>query len=153
VAATLPFGFGQTTGRDITFESGVLPIFQANCVPCHGSQVKMQQLDLSTFEAVMKGGESGRVITPGKPQESRLVELVEKGAMPKGGKPLPADKIAVIRAWIEAGAPSASKSAHAASESVTEDDVMPILLLRCTPCHGLRRQEGGLALDTRAGMR
>lgn len=152
VAASLSLGFGQTPGRDATFEAGVLPIFQANCVGCHGSAVKMQQLDLSTFEAVMKGGESGRVIAPGKPEESRLIELVEKGAMPKGGKPLPADKIAVIRAWIEAGAPSASKSAHATAESVTEDDILPIVLLRCTPCHGLRRQEGGLALDTRAGM-
>ena len=67
----------------------------------------MMQLDLSTFEGVMKGGESGRVITPGKPQQSRLFELVEKGAMPKGGKQLPADRIAVIREWIEAGALSA----------------------------------------------
>jgi hypothetical protein len=35
---------------------------------------------------------------------------------------------------------------------VTQHEVLPILLRRCTVCHGLRRQEGGLDLHTRAGM-
>jgi hypothetical protein len=35
---------------------------------------------------------------------------------------------------------------------VTEHDVIPIMLLRCTICHGLRRQEAGLDLRSRASM-
>ena len=108
------------------FEKDVQPILQSNCVGCHGPATKMKDLDLSTFSGVMKGSESGAVITPGKPAESALFVNVEQGKMPQGGKRLPADKIAVIREWIDAGAPStvqASASVH--SEPLTEDDVFP----------------------------
>jgi mono/diheme cytochrome c family protein len=132
---------------EATFATGVLPIFQASCIPCHGPAVKMKGLDLSTFAGVMKGAESGEVVTAGAPQESRLYELIEKGAMPKGGKSLPADQMAVIRSWIQSLPP-----AKASAEPLTEDDILPIMFLRCTPCHGQRRQEGDLDLHTRAAM-
>ena len=139
-------------GKSGEFEQNVLPIFEANCVSCHGRALKLKELDLSSFAGVMKGGEAGPVVTPGTPQESRLYQMVEKGAMPKGGKPLSTDQVATIRTWIEAGAPSQTKPADTTQVHVTEDDVQPILLLRCTPCHGLRRQEGGLDLHTRTAM-
>jgi len=142
--------FAQPTPE--TFETSVLTIFQANCVPCHGSAVKMRELDLSTFAGVMKGGDDGPVVTPGKPQESRLYEVVQKGAMPKGGKPLPPGEIASIRKWIEGGARSRSATPNSSIGAVTEEDVLPIFLLRCSPCHGPRRQEGGLALHTKAAI-
>ena len=142
----------QASPKTITFEGNVQPILQANCVPCHGQRVKMKELDLSTFAGIMKGSESGTVVTPGAPQESRLYEMVQKGAMPKGGKPLAAEQVAILREWIQAGARSRSQSAESTAEPVTEDDVLPIVLLRCAPCHGPRRQEGGLDLHTRAAM-
>src|SRR5690242_4671237 len=151
-----PFAFAQTTsekpGNGAIFETSVLPVFQANCVPCHSSAVKMRDLDLSTFAGVMKGGDDGPVVTPGKPQESRLYEMVQRGTMPKGGKPLAPGQIASIREWIEGGARSRSAASEAPIGAVTEDDVLPIFLLRCSPCHGARRQEGGLALHTRAAI-
>ena len=36
--------------------------------------------------------------------------------------------------------------------ALTQHDVIPILLRRCTVCHGLRRQEGGLDLRSRTSM-
>ncbi len=138
--------------KNVTFEGTVLPIFKASCVPCHGPAVKTRGLDLSTLEGVLKGGEDGPVVAPGKPQESRLFEIVEKGSMPKGGKPLAPSQIASIREWIEAGTRSGSATVQSATGPVTEDDVLPIFLLRCSPCHGPRRQEGGLALHTRAAI-
>lgn len=141
-----------TADRTVTFETSVLPIFQSTCVPCHGSAVKMRDLDLSTFAGVIKGGDDGPVVTPGKPQESRLYEMVEKGTMPKGGKPLAPGQIASIRAWIEAGARSSSVTIGPSIGAVTQDDVLPIFLLRCSPCHGPRRQDGGLALHNRAAI-
>jgi len=113
---------------------------------------KLKELDLSTYTGVMKGSEAGPVIVPGKSQESRLFELIEKGAMPKGGKPLPPDQIAIIRDWIDSGAQSRSHQIDAAAGPVTEDDVIPIVLLRCAPCHGARHREGGLDLRSRAAM-
>ena len=135
--------------KTLSFEANVLPILQANCVPCHGATVRMKELDLSSLAGLMKGSESGPVVAAGAPQESRLYRLIEKGEMPKGGKPLPPEQIAVIREWIEAGLPSRSQKMESASTPVTEDDVLPILFLRCTACHGKQRQEGGLDLHTR----
>ncbi|HXJ41842.1 MAG TPA: PSD1 and planctomycete cytochrome C domain-containing protein, partial [Bryobacteraceae bacterium] len=152
--AALVFAQPKPEKRDngATFETSVLTIFQANCVPCHGSAVKMRELDLSTFAGVMKGGDDGPVVTPGKPQESRLYEMVQKGVMPKGGKPLPPGEIASIREWIEGGARSRSATPNSSIGAVTEEDVLPIFLLRCSPCHGPRRQDGGLALHTKAAI-
>lgn len=150
-----PLGRAQSpkaNPKAVTFEANVLPIFQANCVPCHGPALKMKELDLSTIGGVMKGSEAGAVVIPKTPLESRLYQMVDKGAMPKGGKPLSSAEVAIIREWIEAGAPSGLQTAESTGAPVTEDDVLPIVLLRCTPCHGLRRQEGGLDLHTRAAM-
>src|ERR1051326_8937446 len=95
------------------FESAVAPIFQANCVPCHGTRVKMKDLVLSAIDAVMRGSESGPVLTPGQPGEGRLLQVVRDGKRPMG-KPRLADKdIATIETWIAAGAPSLSHAAKA----------------------------------------
>jgi len=85
LAASNVLALGQSK-KPVNFESDVLPIFQANCVPCHGSTVKMKGLDLSTLAGVMKGSDAGPVVTPGDPDESRLYKMVQTGAMPKGGK-------------------------------------------------------------------
>ncbi len=131
----------------------MLPVLKANtCLGCHGSALKIKDLNLSTFEGVRKGSESGAVIVPGKPDESRLFQMVHDGKMPPGGKTRVSDAdLAVIRTWIESGARSESQPVETA-EAVTQDDIIPILYLRCTPCHGLRRQEAGLDLRTKATM-
>ncbi len=80
-------------------------ILKQNCFGCHGG-ARMSELDLRTAEGVSAGGENGKVITPGDPQESRLYQFVthqEKPAMPPGKK-LPDAAIETLRRWIEAGA-------------------------------------------------
>jgi hypothetical protein len=134
------------------FEAGVQPILKANCAPCHGDKVRMKDLNVGSYAALMKGSESGPVIVPGKPDDSRLYQLIQEGKMPMGKPRLAEKDIAVIRAWIEDGARAASGAKLMESAALTQHDVLPILLLRCTVCHGLRRQDGGLDLHTRAGM-
>ena len=142
-------------GRQLTFESDIVPILtKSTCFGCHGPGLKMKDLNLTTYQSALKGSESGPVIVPGKPDESRLLHMVKEGLMPPGGKiHLSEAELATIRDWIESGAKSAS-GAHPEAElaKVTQDDVIPIMLLRCTACHGLRRQEGGLDLRTRESM-
>jgi mono/diheme cytochrome c family protein len=138
---------------DPKFETDILPIFQANCVQCHGDKVKMKELNVSTFVGISKGGESGQIVTPGKPDESRLYQLVRDGKMPFGGKKLSDSDIERIRAWIETGALSTSSHADLTEAApLTQHDIIPIMLSRCTVCHGLRKQDGGLALHTRAAI-
>src|SRR5205085_8616995 len=99
----------------------------------------------------LKGSESGPVIAPGKPDESRLYQLVRDGKMPPGKAHLSDEQVASIRSWIESLGASSAKAAEL-TEDPTEHDVIPIMYLRCSVCHGARRQEGELDLRTRASM-
>ena len=61
--------------------------------------------------------------------------------------------MSAIRSWIEGGAASGTQSVETATAvKVTYQEILPVLLLRCTVCHGLRRQEGGLDLHSYAGI-
>jgi hypothetical protein len=84
------------------FKSEILPVFEKNCVSCHGSRQKMAGLDLSSFTGMMNGSSSGPVIAPGKPDHSLLWKMVESGQMPQGGKLTEGDK-QLLRTYIEQG--------------------------------------------------
>jgi hypothetical protein len=135
-----------------SFQGEIRPLLQAKCTRCHGEKLRKADLDLRTPEGIRKGGESGPVIAPGKPHESPLYEKVHTGAMPPGKKDrLRAPDVDMIRRWIAAGARFDS-SEDGTSAGVTQHDVIPIVLRRCTVCHGRHRQEGGLDLRTKATM-
>ena len=88
----------------------------------------------------------------GKPDESLLLELIIEGEMPpEEDKQLSKDEIATIRRWIESGAEYPGGSS-APSASVTQFQVEPILLRRCTVCHGSQYVEGDLDLRSKARM-
>jgi hypothetical protein len=89
------------------FRSQIKPLLEANCVRCHNSQIKRSGFDLSTREALLRGGDTGAVIVPGDAKSSalykRVSHLVQPG-MPFGGQKLPDTAIAQIAGWINAGA-------------------------------------------------
>lgn len=133
------------------FEKVIQPLLQSKCGKCHGKTVQKAELTLSTVEGIQKGGESGPVIAPGKSAESVLYEKVRAGEMPPDEKDrLTEAEVASIRAWIDRGASFGAQAT--AARGVTQHDVIPILLLRCTVCHGKQKQEADLDLRTRAGM-
>jgi hypothetical protein len=142
----------EATGQAPIFEKDVLPLLKAKCHRCHGDKGKQAELDLRARAGILQGGESGPVIVPGKPDESRLYEMVHDGLMPPGKKgKLRREEVETIRRWIEAGARFANDTGKF-EPAITQDDVIPILLRRCTVCHGPRVQEAGLDLRTRASM-
>ena len=133
------------------FETDVAPLLKAKCSQCHGEKDRKADLDLGSAALVLKGGESGPAIVPKDLEKSLLYEKVAAGEMPPAKKERLTDvELAVIRRWIEAGAPSNADAPQ--TDAVTQHDVIPILLRRCTVCHGARRQEGGLDLRTKASM-
>ncbi len=87
------------------FRRVVRPLLESSCLRCHNPQEKKGGLDLSSRAAALRGGETGEAIVPGKPDESLLVRLVEVGEMPKDGAMIPPEQVAVLRRWIELGAP------------------------------------------------
>src|SRR5262249_303910 len=89
------------------FEREVRPILVERCQSCHGSKNARGGLRLTGRAAVLKGGDSGVALVPGKPAESRLIQAVEYGGelkMPPAGK-LPDPEIARLKRWVELGAP------------------------------------------------
>jgi uncharacterized membrane protein len=103
--------FGTTTPPATSFYiKRISPIFDANCVACHGEGKVKGGLRLDSYESLMKGGQDGGAIVAGKPDESPLFVRVtlppsHKQFMPTEGKPpLKAEEIAWIKAWIQQGA-------------------------------------------------
>ncbi len=89
------------------YDEQVRGIFREHCFSCHNQNQAKSDLALDSFAAVMQGGASGGVIEPGDPDSSRLWKLVsheESPSMPPEQDKLADEKLAVIRAWIAAGA-------------------------------------------------
>ena len=88
------------------FEQRIRPLLVEKCNACHGAEKQKGSLRLDSLEAMLKGGESGPAVVPGKPGESLLVEAVnyEGLEMPPSGK-LEPDKIEVLTRWVAMGAP------------------------------------------------
>src|SRR5580765_2898814 len=118
-----------------SFRENIGPLLTAQCVRCHGEKVRKANLDLRTAAGVMQGGESGVVVVAGKPEKSLLYEKVHKGEMPPDeDKRLREAEVETIRRWIAAGAKF--EPGEATQAAVTQHDVIPIMLRRCTACHG-----------------
>src|SRR5438105_1886456 len=93
--------------------SSVDAVFTKHCLECHEAKDPEANLVLESFETLMKGSENGAVIAPGKSADSLLVKMIEgtaekegkKKIMPPGKrKKLEVEEIALIKAWIDAGA-------------------------------------------------
>jgi len=74
-----------STRKDVTYANDIRPLFEASCFRCHGGEKVKGELHLNTLEGVLKGGEDGKVVLPGKPKESLLLiavaQLDEETAM------------------------------------------------------------------------
>jgi hypothetical protein len=111
------------------FKSEVRKLLTQNCLQCHGGEKTNGELDLSTREGLIKGGEQGPAIVVGKPAESRLVHLIrhdDEPHMPAEGDKLPPAAIERIEAWIAAGAaydkPLVDVAATLTAKQITEAD-------------------------------
>src|SRR5690349_18509202 len=96
------------------FASKVRPILAARCYPCHGPSLQQNGLRLDSLAAILKGSDSGKVIVPGHSQSSRLISRLlaqERPMMPYGGPQLSQNEIAIIRKWIDDGAPGPDSNA------------------------------------------
>jgi hypothetical protein len=92
-------------------------ILDKNCGACHAQSSPMGGLDLRTRESALRGGRRGPAIVPGQAAKSLILQAVEGAGelkMPPGKK-LPADAIAALREWIDAGAPWQEQAAKRAT--------------------------------------
>jgi hypothetical protein len=120
LAASLGISFaGSIQAADkVNFEKEIWPIIKESCLKCHKAPYEDERgrmknpkadLRLDTAELIMKGGEDGKVIVPGKPNESPFYKLTtldpdSDDIMPPKGDPLTKAQTELIRKWIEEGA-------------------------------------------------
>jgi len=139
--------------KAVTYAKDIRPLFEASCIRCHGNEKAKGDLRLDSLEAVLKGGEDGKVVVAGDSKQSLLVaaaaQIDNEIAMPPrrgpggpggpgnrpggpvgpgggnpppagpggpggpggprgpGGpppKPLTAEQVGLVRAWIDQGA-------------------------------------------------
>src|SRR5947207_862621 len=77
--------------KGVTYAKDIRPIFEASCFRCHGEEKQKGDLRLDSLQAVLKGGEDGKVIVPGASKKSLLViaaaRIDDETAMPPKPKP------------------------------------------------------------------
>ena len=135
----------------VMFEDQVAEILRRKCAGCHNPKRREGDLDLSSARGVAIGGESGSVLLAGRPNESPLLARILADEMPPEDEtPLTEQEEQRLRKWIADGAKF--RVDPQVERRVTQHDAYPVLLLRCTACHGTRRREGDLDLRTRSSI-
>ena len=92
------------------FEKHIRPVLVKHCYSCHSSEANSVEggLLLDTRQSLLKGGDSGPAIVPGRPEKSRLLRAIshadEELQMPPEEK-LPAEVVKRFQQWVAMGAP------------------------------------------------
>ena len=104
----------------------IAPMLQSRCGSCHNPDKQRGQLDLSSLDALLVGGESGAVVLPGNAEGSDLYKRVtlpesHENFMPAEGKtPLTQEQVQILGWWLDAGLPAeTSVSALSVDEETT----------------------------------
>lgn len=87
-----------------TFSSLRENVFGPKCMECHGAGFAAAGVDFSSYERLMGSAHRAPLVTPGKPEESRLWEVLSEGRMPPNGAKLSVPELDAIRSWILNGA-------------------------------------------------
>ena len=95
--------------QKISYYRQIRPVLQANCQGCHQPAKASGKYVMTSFAELLRGGETGdAAVTPGKPDDSNLVNVITpsggKAEMPKGKPPLTAGEIELVTRWIAEGA-------------------------------------------------
>ena len=117
----------------------IAPMLQSRCGSCHNPDKQRGQLDLSSLDALLVGGESGAVVLPGNAEGSDLYKRVtlpesHENFMPAEGKtPLTQEQVQILGWWIDAGLPAeTSVSALSVDEETAALLSVELGLVACT---------------------
>jgi uncharacterized membrane protein len=123
----------------VVFRDVIQPILNEKCLNCHNYNKAKNNLILSDYENIMKGGKNADAVVPGKAEESllykyALLPLDDSLHMPPNGKmQLDQEEIKLIGWWINNGAQSDEKYVNLPKA----DSIHPIMLSKFQPKTGL----------------
>lgn len=99
-----PAAAAPAAGPDL-WSAHIEPLLKEHCHECHNPTRSKSGLDLTSLQAILRGGERGSAVIPGRPSDSNLYKSLVADAdphMPPGKrKSLAADEVTLIRQWIE----------------------------------------------------
>ena len=108
------------------FETHVRPVLATHCYQCHSREAEKLKasLYLDSKAGILKGGDNGAVIIPGKAEDSLLIKAVryqvEDLEMPPKKK-LPDSAVNHLATWINMGAPMPNDGARVAEQGPAFD--------------------------------
>jgi hypothetical protein len=85
----------------------VKPIFEKRCLSCHGANYPGGSFRLDSYGGIMKGGQHGKAVIPGKSAESRMMKMLKgtiQPPMPMDAPALPRAELEKVSKWIAQGA-------------------------------------------------
>ena len=104
-----PVFCAEGDARPVSFRVDVAPLLQRRCAACHCEESAKGGYRLDTFQLLQKPGDSGdATVIPGKAKDSALFKLLlakdPEDRMPQKADALPAQEIALVERWLNAGA-------------------------------------------------
>ncbi|MFO0903022.1 MAG: PSD1 and planctomycete cytochrome C domain-containing protein [Pirellulales bacterium] len=101
------------SGAKVEFNRDIRPLLSDKCFACHGPDKNKREADLrlDTREGLFHQAGSAANVVPGDPARSRVWQRAtssdptERMPPPDSGKELSPHELALLRAWIEQGAP------------------------------------------------
>lgn len=93
----------------MVYEDLIHPVLEEKCMACHNQNQAYGGLNMTAFESMIKGGNSGVGIQKGNPYKSLIYKRVSFPQdhlkfMPPAGVPLSYDQVATLEWWIDNGA-------------------------------------------------
>ena len=158
----------------VSFVGQVAPMIVSKCGNCHVNEER-GGFSAASFMAL----DQSAMITYGMPDQSRIVEVIESGEMPKGNLKVEPEELKLLKAWVAQGAnfdgknPNASltsfrparpkspmaPAADVASMALTGKEtvsfavhVAPILLDNCAECHIADNRRTNFSMSSLAAL-
>jgi WD40 repeat protein len=125
---------------DLDFYKDVYPFLKTNCISCHNKTTTKADLNMETPELMIKGGEAGPALVPGKSAESLVVAAslhTQDLEMPppnnkSGAVNLTPAEIAILKQWIDQGAKASVQQERAVVLKAFSASVDPIYSVAMT---------------------
>ena len=100
--AIAAFTQALSAAEPVDYARQIKPILKERCYSCHGALKQNGKLRLDTVALLKKGGKNGNAAN--HLLIERVTDADESSRMPPEGKPLTAEQIALLRAWMAQGA-------------------------------------------------
>lgn len=160
---------GNNDDMGVSFVNDVAPLLTSRCANCHINGNR-GGLNFGTYADLMRGSADGPILRPGAGTGSRLIDMLETGAMPPNG-PLSDQEVAMVRTWIDQGArldagtpttplatllvsttPEPEPGVTAGPSVSLTRELAEVLVDNCVQCHSGQRPAENLDLASFSGI-